>query len=185
MARELAVQVRSKERKTHMAGMTEPRELFLHELGDLLFAEQTLVKALPTLAAEASDEELKAGFESHLQETRQHVENLKAVFETIDEQPRAERCPGIEGIKREHDAFMDEENPSSAVCDLFLTGAGARAEHYEIAAYTGLITLAQGLGEEDAIPLLEENLNQEKAALKSLEEAATRLATVNQAASIR
>jgi ferritin-like metal-binding protein YciE len=165
-----------------MAGMSEPRELFLHELGDLLFAEQTLVKALPTLAEESSDEELKAGFESHLEETKHHVENLKAVFETIDEQPKAEKCPGIEGIKKEHDEFMDKEQPSPTVRDIFLTGAGARAEHYEIAAYTGLITLAQGLGEEDAVPLLEENLKQEKAALKKLEDAATRIATVQAAA---
>jgi ferritin-like metal-binding protein YciE len=165
-----------------MAGITEPRELFVHELGDLLFAEQTLVKALPTLAEEASDEELRAGFEGHLEETKQHVKNLKAVFEAMGEEPKAEKCPGIEGIKKEHDEFMAKEEPSPEVCDMFLTGAGARAEHYEIAAYKGLITLAEGLGETDAVALLRENLEQEKGALEKLELASKKLATASAAA---
>lgn len=157
--------------------MTETRELFLHELGDLLFAEQTLVKALPKLAKEATDDELRSGFESHLDETRQHVENLKAAFDAVGEPAKAEKCPGIEGIKQEHDDFIEKEDPAPDVRNLFLTGAGARAEHYEIAAYTGLITLAKGLGETEAASLLEENLEQEKAALKSLESVAKRLSS--------
>jgi ferritin-like metal-binding protein YciE len=164
-----------------MAGMTEPRELFVHELGDLLFAEQSLVKTLPTLAKESSDAELKAGFEAHLDETKQHVENLKSVFELIGEQPKAEKCPGIEGIKKEHDEFMAQEEPSPEVCDIFLTGAGSRAEHYEIAAYEGLITLAQGLGHEDAVPLLRENLGQEQDALEKLEKMGKKLASATSA----
>jgi ferritin-like metal-binding protein YciE len=70
---------------------------------------------------------------------------------------------------------INEGEALAEVCDLFLTGAGARAEHYEIAAYTGLITMAQAMGESDAVVLLEENLKQEKAALDKLEKAATRL----------
>ena len=158
-----------------MSTMTEPRELLLHDMGDLLFAEQTLVKALPKLASEATDNELKSGFESHLTETKQHVDNLKAAFEAIGEEPKAERCPGIEGIKKEHDEFMSNEEPSPELCNLFLTGAGTRAEHYEIAAYEGLITLAEGLGETQIMPLLQENLEQEKAALQKLKTAAKRL----------
>jgi ferritin-like metal-binding protein YciE len=155
--------------------MDDPRELFLHELGDLLYAENTLVKALPKLAREANDADLQEGFEAHLEETKQHVDNLKQVFEAIGESPKAEQCPGIDGITKEHDEFMSEEQPSPEVTDLFLTGAGARAEHYEIAAYTGLITMAQAMGERDAVDLLEQNLEQEKAALQKLEQAATRL----------
>jgi ferritin-like metal-binding protein YciE len=155
--------------------MEDPRELFLHELGDLLYAENVLIKALPKLAQEATDDELRQGFESHLEETRQHAENLEQVFESIGEKPKAEQCPGIDGIKTEHDEFIEEEKPSPEVRDLFLTGAGARAEHYEIAAYTGLITMAQSMGETDAVALLQENLKQEKAALEKLEQAATRL----------
>jgi ferritin-like metal-binding protein YciE len=163
--------------------MTEPRELLLHEMGDLLFAEQTLVKALPKLASEATDKELRSGFETHLQETKQHVDNLKAAFEAIGEEPRAEKCPGIEGIKKEHDQFMSNEEPSPELRNLFLTGAGTRAEHYEIAAYEGLITLANGIGESQIVPLLEENLEQEKAALEKLKTAAKRLTRATAGAS--
>jgi hypothetical protein len=74
--------------------MSDPRDLFLHELGDVLYAEQTLVKALPKLKDEASDQELARGFSDHLEETRQHVENLKLAFEELGEQPKAEKCPG-------------------------------------------------------------------------------------------
>jgi ferritin-like metal-binding protein YciE len=151
-------------------------ELFLHELGDLLYAENQLVKALPKLAREASDAALQKGFEAHLEETKQHVDNLKQVFEAVGETAKAEKCPAIDGITEEHDEFMSDEEPSPEVRDIFLTGAGARAEHYEIAAYTGLITMAQALGEKDAVPLLQENLEQERAALAKLEKAATRLA---------
>ena len=158
-----------------MPGMTEPRELLLHELGDLLYAEQLLTKALPKLAEEAADDDLKSGFEQHLEETKQHVANLKQVFETLGETAKAEKCPGIEGIKAEHDAFISEEEPSQEICDMFLTGAGARTEHYEIAAYSGAITLAKSLGEADAAELLEENLAQEKKALSALEAVAKRL----------
>ena len=159
-----------------MPTMTQPRELFLHELGDILFAENLLVKTLPKLASEATDPDLRSSFEHHLTETKQQVENLKAVFDSLGEKPKPERCPGIEGIKAEHDEFMSEQKPSPEICDLFLTGAGARTEHYEIAAYSGLIVSAKALGESGAVKLLNENLKQEQEALKTMESAARRLA---------
>jgi ferritin-like metal-binding protein YciE len=158
-----------------MPEMSEPRELFLHELGDILYAENVLVKTLPKLAREATDPDLRTGFEMHLEQTRKHVDNVKQVFETMGEKAKAEKCPGIDGITAEHDEFMKEEKPTSDICDLFLTGAGARAEHYEIAAYTGLVISAKALGETNAAKLLEQNLAEEKEALKTLEAAAMRL----------
>ena len=157
--------------------MSEPRDLFLHELGDILYAENVLVKALPKMAEEADDADLSTGFEEHLDETRKHVEVLEQVFETLGEKPKAEKCPGIEGIKKEHDEFFSEHDAAPEVADLFLAGAGARAEHYEIAAYSGLITMARALGEDDAASLLEQNLEQEKAALSKLETAAERISS--------
>jgi ferritin-like metal-binding protein YciE len=159
--------------------MTDPRELFLHELGDLLYAENALVKTLPKLAREATDADLQKGFEAHLEETKLHVDKLKQVFELVGEKAKAEKCPAIDGITKEHDEFMSEEKPSPVITDMFLTGAGARTEHYEIAAYTGLITMAQALGEKSAVPLLQENLKQEEAALGKLEQAAKRLSRSN------
>ena len=156
--------------------MSDPRELFLHELGDVLYAEQTLVKALPKLQKEASDEELASGFADHLEETKQHVENLKLAFEELGEPAKAEKCPGIEGIKKEHDEFVANESPTPEVLDAFLTGAGARTEHYEIAAYEGLITMADAMGETKVAELLTENLEQEKNALTTMQKIGKRLA---------
>jgi ferritin-like metal-binding protein YciE len=156
--------------------MSDPRDLFMHELGDVLYAEKTLVKALPKLQEEASDDELAKGFGDHLEETRQHVKNLEQAFETLGEPAKAEKCPGIEGIKKEHDEFVSNESPSQDVLDAFLTGAGARTEHYEIAAYEGLVTMAEAMGEDEVAQLLNENLAQEKQALRKLQTIGKRLA---------
>ena len=156
--------------------MIDPRELFLHELGDVLYAERTLVKMLPTLQEEASDEELAVGFEEHLEQTRQHVKNVEQAFENLSKKPSAEKCSGIDGIKKEHDDFVAEESPSQDVLDSFLTGAGARTEHYEIAAYEGLVTMAEAMGETEVAGLLTENLEQEKEALEKLKTIGKRLA---------
>jgi ferritin-like metal-binding protein YciE len=156
--------------------MSDPRERFLHELGDALYAEQTLVKTLPKLQEEAADEELAQGFGEHLEETRQHVKNLEQAFEALGEPAKAEKCPGIEGIKKEHDEFVSNESPSQEILDAFLTGAGARTEHYEIAAYEGLVTMAEATGEDEVVRLLTENLEQEKKALRKLQTIGKRLA---------
>lgn len=156
--------------------MKEPRELFMHELGDILYAERTLVKTLPKLAEEATDKSLATAFEDHLTETKLHVANVEAAFEAIGEKPKAEKCPGIEGLKTEHDEFVKDEDPSPDVMDMFLTGAGARTEHYEIAAYEGLVTMAEAMGETEVVELLSENLEQEKTALEKLQTIGKRLA---------
>ncbi len=156
--------------------MSDPRDLFLHELGDVLYAEKTLLKALPKLQEEASDDELAQGFGDHLEETRQHVKNVEQAFEELGEPAKAEKCPGIEGITKEHDDFVANESPSPEVLNAFLTGAGARTEHYEIAAYEGLVTMAEAMGEGEVARLLGENLEQEKKALGKMQEIGKRLA---------
>jgi ferritin-like metal-binding protein YciE len=159
-----------------MGEMTDPRDLFLHELGDVLYVERTLVKTLPKLQKEASDQELARGFRDHLAETKLHVANVENAFRALGEKPKTEKCPGIEGIKREHDDFVEEESPSAEVLDSFLTSAGARTEHYEIAAYEGLIATARVMGEREVASLLSENLAQEKEALKLMKAVGKRLA---------
>ena len=94
----------------------------------------------------------------------------------MGEPAKAEKCPGIEGIKKEHDDFIDKESPSPDVLDAFLTGAGARTEHYEIAAYEGLVTVAQAMGETKVAELLSDNLEQEKKALAKVQKIGKRLA---------
>jgi ferritin-like metal-binding protein YciE len=152
-----------------MPVMTTPEELFEHELKDIYYAEKTLEKVLPQLASEAKSTALSNAFKHHLTETRQQIENLERVFSQMGKRPQGESCPGIDGIKEEHDKFMREEDASQDVRDMFLTGAAARTEHYEIAAYTGLVSKARTLGQTDAAKLLNENLRQEKEALKKVE----------------
>jgi ferritin-like metal-binding protein YciE len=156
--------------------MSDPRELLLHELQDIYYAETVITKALPKMIDEVEDRELVSGLEKHLEETKHQVENLQLVFKELGEKASGEQCPGIDGIKTEHEQFMKEEQPSAEIKDMFTTGSAARVEHYEIAAYTGLITLARGLGEKESVRLLEENLRQEKEALKAVESIGTRLA---------
>ena len=86
-----------------MPAMTEPRELFMHELGDIFYAENKLVKALPKLIEEATDDGLRTDLEGHLRQTKGHVDRLKKVFDALDEPAKGEKCPGIDGIITEHD----------------------------------------------------------------------------------
>jgi ferritin-like metal-binding protein YciE len=157
-----------------MADVKSPRDLFLHELGDILFVEQKLSEeTLPKLIDEVQDSEFRRGLEKHLKQTRQHVTNVERVFEQVGEQARAEECIGFEGLKKEHDELADETSPE--LIDLVDAGAAARTEHYEIAAYQGLIAMARSLGERDAAELLEKNLKQEKETLREIEKVSRRL----------
>ena len=158
-----------------MPAVTSPEQLFEHELQDMYYAEKTLTKVLPRLAEEASDRELSRAFSSHLKQTEGHVANLEKVFRAIGKTPQATTCPGIEGIKKEHDEFVQSSSPSTDMLDAFLTGAAARAEHYEIAAYTGLVSQARALKEREAVELLQENLQEEKEALKKVETISKRI----------
>jgi ferritin-like metal-binding protein YciE len=165
-----------------MAEITTPRELFVHELGDILYVEQKLAQdVLPKLIEEVQSDEFRKGLERHLEQTRGHVTNLDQVFDAIGERPEPEKCIGFEGLKKEHDELMSES--SSSLVDLIDTGAAARTEHYEIAAYSGLIEMARSLGESEVVGLLEENLKEEKEALREVESVAKTLRDELKAAS--
>lgn len=142
-------------------------DAFLDELRDAYDAEKQLIKALPKLAKAASSEELRTAFESHLEETRTHVTRLDEVFAAIGQKARGKHCDGIAGIIEEGKAIMAEEF-DEATMDACLVAAGQRAEHYEMAAYGTLIAWANALGLAEASALLEETLNEEKAADQSL-----------------
>jgi ferritin-like metal-binding protein YciE len=155
--------------------MTSPEDLFVHELQDVYYAEQQLTKVLPKLAQEVTDDEFSEALEEHLEETKEHVSNLEQVFQELGVPAKGEQCPGIDGIKEEHDTFLEENDPNDDVLDLFVTGAAARTEHYEIAAYTGLVGMAESMGATKAVELLQENLKEEQAALKKVETISKRL----------
>jgi ferritin-like metal-binding protein YciE len=143
-----------------MAMLSEPRQLFLHKLGDVYTAEKTIVQMLPRLQQEAKDEKLAQGFKKHLDQSRKHVENVEKVFRDFGAQPESRPCPGIEGIRREHDQSVGEVSPQ--IVDLFAAGAATSSEHYEIAGYEGLITMAKALGKSQSARLLETNMKQDQ-----------------------
>jgi ferritin-like metal-binding protein YciE len=137
------------------------RELFLDELRDLYDAENRIVKALPKMAKASNSEELRSGFQEHLEQTKEHVERLKQIFSDMDEKASGKKCPGMLGIIQEGEELMDEDFEGS-VADAALISAAQRVEHYEIAAYGCVRSWAQELGEDNAVELLEKTLNEEK-----------------------
>jgi len=142
-------------------------DAFLDELRDSYDAEKQLIKALPKLAKAATSPQLKTAFETHLEETKGHVDKLERVFESLDERARGKHCDGIEGIIDEGKSIMDEEF-DDATMDACLIAAGQRAEHYEMAAYGTLVAWARGMGHDEAAGLLQEILEEEKAADEKL-----------------
>jgi ferritin-like metal-binding protein YciE len=137
------------------------RKLFLDELRDLYDAENRIVKALPKMAKAAESEELRSGFQRHLEQTKEHVERLKQIMTSMDEKASGKKCPGMVGILEEGEELMDEDYEGS-VKDAALISAAQRVEHYEIAAYGCVHTWAQELGENEAAKLLEKTLKEEK-----------------------
>lgn len=161
--------------------MKQPRELFLHELRDMLYVERKLADdVLPKFIDEVDDEEFRRGLERHLEQTRGHAANLEHVFESLGEKPQAEKCIAFDGIEQEHDELMKQS--SSQLVDLIDAGSAVRTEHYEMAAYRELITMANTLGETEAKGLFEENLRHEEAAAAEIEKMTQRLSQAQMAA---
>ena len=150
-----------------MANAGTMHDAFVEELRDTYDAEKQLIKALPKLAKAASSADLRAAFESHLEETRGHVERLEQVFESLEEKVRGKHCEGIAGIIEEGKSVMGEEFDEAAM-DACLIAAGQRAEHYEMAAYGTLVAWARAMGHTEAADLLQETLDEEKAADEKL-----------------
>jgi ferritin-like metal-binding protein YciE len=134
-------------------------DAFLDELRDTYDAEKQLTKALPKLAKAASSAALRDAFESHLEETRGHVERLERVFESLGEKVKGKHCDGIAGIIEEGSSIMGEDfdEPTMDAC---LIAAGQRAEHYEMAAYGTLVAWANGMRHTAAAKLLQATLDE-------------------------
>jgi len=142
-------------------------DAFLDELRDSYNAEKQLTKALTKLAKAASNPKLRQAFESHLEETQGHIERLEQVFESLDEKVRGKHCDGIAGIIEEGKSIMEGDFDDTTM-DACLIAAGQRAEHYEMAAYGTLVAWAQAMGHTDVAKLLQQTLDEEKAADKKL-----------------
>src|SRR3984893_14179456 len=147
------------------------KDLYIDELKDLYSAESQLVKALPKMAKAASFDELRHGFEEHLEQTKGHVQRLEKIFQALGESPKGKKCKGMEGLIEEGSEVMEEDYEGS-VLDAALIGAAQRVEHYEIAGYGTVRSMAETLGESDHVSLLEETLEEEKETDEKLTELA-------------
>ena len=154
-------------------------DLFVHQLKDIYYAERRIVSALPQMIEKASSPQLKAAFETHLGETRNHVNRVEQVFQMHGASPETVDCPAIDGIIDEADEVAGEV-ADKRVLDAALIAAAQAVEHYEITRYGTLIAWANTLGLSDCAGLLKANLNEEEAADKKLTQIAE--SGVNQAA---
>jgi ferritin-like metal-binding protein YciE len=148
-------------------------DLFLDTLKDIYYAEKQILKALPKMAKAATSDKLRAAFEKHQAETDEHVVRLEKIFEMIDKPARGKTCDAIQGILDEGKEIMEEYKGAEAL-DAGMLAAAQAVEHYEISRYGTLKQWAIQLGMKDAVPLLNETLQEERKtdeALTSLAEA--------------
>ena len=159
--------------------MESIEELFEHELKDILGGEQALVDALEQMAEETSDREIKKAYLQHRKETQGHIKRIEKIFRSLGQKPEAESCPGIEGLIKEKKVFM-REKPTEELLEFFNVGAAQKVERYEITSYESLIDMADKLGLSAAVELLEENLQEEEAALNKLKAIASEFDVTDQ-----
>ena len=150
-----------------MADAGTLHDAFLDELRDAYDAEKQITKALPRMVKAATSPELRAAFEAHLEETRGQIERLEQVFEGLDEKVRGKHCDGMAGIIEEGKSTMEEDFDETTM-DACLIASAQRVEHYEMAAYGTLVAWALVLGHAEAADLLQQTLDEEKAADEKL-----------------
>jgi ferritin-like metal-binding protein YciE len=146
-------------------------DLFVHTLRDIYYAEKQIVKSLPEMIEKASNQQLKQGFQTHLRESENHVKRLDQVFELIGQEAQGVDCPAIDGIIEEAEDVAGEVEDKT-VLDAALIAAAQAVEHYEMTRYGTLIAWAKQLGRNDAVTLLNQTLDEEKATDKKLTEMA-------------
>jgi ferritin-like metal-binding protein YciE len=143
------------------------KHLYVGELKDLYSAERQLVKALPKMAKGSTSKDLRAGFEGHLAQTKEHVVRLEEVFKALGESPNGRKCKGMEGLIKEGAGMIDDDLAPEEL-NAGLISAAQHVEHYEIAGYGCVSTYAKLLGEEQAVSLLRQTLEEEKETDKKL-----------------
>ena len=166
-----------------MARIDSLRTLLVQQLRDLYDAEKRLTKAIPKLIKESSSDELTAALETHLGETENQVSRLERAFQALGESAKGKECKGIKGIIDEGDEHVGEDFADEGLRDATIIGAAQRVEHYEMAAYGTAIAHARLLGQDDIVQLLEETLDEEKAADEKLTEVAEQIVNPDAASS--
>jgi ferritin-like metal-binding protein YciE len=142
-------------------------DLYLDQLKDLYSAEKQLVQALPKMAKAANSEELRMGFQEHLEQTKNHVNRLEQIFASLGSSPGRKKCEAMEGLVKEGQEAIELQG-DAFIRDAALIAAAQRVEHYEIAAYGTVRTIANHLGHQDQSSLLQQTLDEEGATDKKL-----------------
>ena len=137
-------------------------EFFIEELKDIYGAEKLLHKSLPKLQSAASSPQLKKAFEDHTRVTADQIARLEEVFRFLDKKATAKKCEAMEGLVNEAQSIIEDTEKNTATRDVALILAAQKVEHYEIATYGGLVSLAHTLGLNDAADILSQTLEEEK-----------------------
>jgi ferritin-like metal-binding protein YciE len=148
--------------KTGKMEPTEFHEFFVDELKDIYWAEKHLVKALPKMKKAATSPELAAAFNKHTAETETHIATLEKVFELLGEKPAAKKCDAMAGLLEEANGIIEDTEKDTMIRDCGLILGAQKVEHYEIATYGGLRTLAAAMGHQEVADLLQQTLDNEK-----------------------
>ena len=143
-------------------GNTQLQEFFMESLKDIYWAEKRLTKTLPKLQKAATTQELKTAIEEHLSQTQEHVARIEEAFQMMGKKAQAKKCEAMEGLVKEGESILEETEKGSMTRDAGIIAAAQKVEHYEIATYGTLVTLAKTMGEDDVAELLAQTLEEEK-----------------------
>jgi len=161
---------------TKKAGTSNKQEglekYFLDSLKDIYWAEKHLTKALPKMKKAATSEQLQEAIEEHLGQTEEHVTRLEQVFEILGQKAQAKKCEAMEGLTKEGESIIEETEEGTMTRDVGIIMAAQKVEHYEIATYGGLVTLAKVMGQNEVAEILGKTLGEEKQTDEGLTEIA-------------
>lgn len=154
--------------------MESAREFFTHELSDMLDAERKILEIIEEAQGDVQNDQFRKALEQHHKQTEGQIRRLEQCFQELDEEPQEAECKGIEGLRQEREAFV-QEDPSEELLQMFTVGATTKVEHYEIASYNSLVELGTKLGLKKGVRLLQQNLREEEQMLKKAESISKKL----------
>ena len=153
-----------------MAKLNDPHALFMHQLREMLYVERTLAdQILPEMEQEVRDEKLRKGIHAHVEQTKEQAQNLEKAFDLLGQPAEPQKSPALDGLKKSHDQLASDIG-DERLRDLFDAEAAAKTEHLEIAAYRGMIAMADSMGQREVSDLLATNCKQEEQTLRQLED---------------
>jgi ferritin-like metal-binding protein YciE len=154
--------------------MQTPQDLFVHELSDIRNAEQIIIQMLEQAQGMVQNSQLKDGLRMHAEQSRQQAQRIQQVFDQMGVQPHPIECHAAQGLYQELQEAQQSQ-PSPQVLEGLVVGGACKSEHYEIAAYTGLVEKARAMGQTEAARLLQQNLQEEQQMLQKVEQISQQL----------